>query len=141
MTGLVAIVRVRGSAETKRPVEDTLEMINLTRVNHCVVREKTPALEGMLKKASGYITWGPIADGVLDRLVAKKGRLPGDKKLDAKQAIEETKKLAAGERTAIKKVFRLHPPSGGYRAIKRPFPDGDLGSRGDKINELLNKMI
>lgn len=141
MAELLAIIRVRGSAETEKPVEDTLRMLNLTRVNHCVVKSRTPALEGMLAKASGNITWGAIKEDMLERLVARKGRLPGDKKLDAKQAAEETKKLKEGKETSMKKVFRLHPPSGGYRAIKRPFPEGDLGPRGDKINELLRKMM
>jgi len=136
-----AIIRVRGSAETVRPVEDTLKMLNLTRVNHCVVRKRTKSLDGMLAKATGNITWGPVKEDVLEKLVAKKGRLAGDKKLYAKQAKEEAKRLAAGEEASIKKVFRLHPPSGGYRAIKRRFPEGDLGPRGEKINELLMKMI
>ena len=136
-----AIIRVRGSAETVRPVEDTLKMLNLTRVNHCVVRNRTKSLDGMLANATGNITWGPVKEDVLEKLVAKKGRLAGDKKLDAKQAKEEAKRLAAGEEASIKKVFRLHPPSGGYRAIKRRFPEGDLGPRGEKINELLMKMI
>ncbi len=150
MTGLIAIIRVRGSAETKRPVEDTLKMLNLTRVNHCVVKKKTPALDGMLRKASGNITWGPINGETLEKLVAKRGRLvqgrghgssSGDKKLDEKQAKGAVKGMLAGDKPAIKKVFRLHPPSGGYRAIKKPYPEGDLGSRGEKINELLKKMI
>jgi large subunit ribosomal protein L30 len=141
MTELYAIIRVRGSAETIRPVEDTLRMLNLTRVNHCVVRRRTKSLDGMLAKATGNITWGPIKDDVLERLVAKKGRLPGDRKLDAKQAREESKKVSEGKETSIKRVFRLHPPSGGYRAIKRRFPEGDLGPRGGKINDLLMRMI
>jgi len=141
MTELYAIVRVRGSAETKMPVEDTLKMLNLTRVNHCVVKKKTAALDGMLRKASGNITWGMIEEDMLEKLVAKKGRLAGDKKIDAKQAKDEVKKMLAGGKVSIKKVFRLHPPSGGYRSVKRPFPEGDLGSRGGKINKLLEKMI
>ncbi len=138
---MIAIIRIRGSAETKRPVEDTLKMLNLTRVNHCVVMKKTPALDGMLRKASGNITWGPVDNAALDKLVAKRGRLAGNKKPDAKQAKDAAKSMLAGEKPVIKKVFRLHPPSGGYRAIKRPYPEGDLGSRGEKINELLKKMV
>jgi large subunit ribosomal protein L30 len=141
MNGIYAIIRVRGGAETKVPVEDTLRMLNLTRVNHCVVMKKTAALDGMLRKAADNVTWGQVSEDVLERLVAKRGRLPGDRKLDAKQAREEVKKLLAGEKTAIKKVFRLHPPSGGYRAVKRKFPQGDLGPRGEKINDLLKRMI
>lgn len=138
---LYAIIRVRGSAETTRPVEDTLRMLSLTRVNHCVVMKKTASLDGMLARASGYITWGPISDGLLERLIAARGRLAGGRKLDAKQAKEETRKVESGEKASIKKVFRLHPPSGGYRSIKTVFPKGDLGSRGDRISELVKRMV
>ena len=42
----------------------------------------------------------------------------------------------------IKPIFRLHPPRKGYEGIKRPFTmKGALGNRGDKINNLLERMI
>ncbi|MBI5332475.1 MAG: uL30 family ribosomal protein [Candidatus Aenigmarchaeota archaeon] len=36
---------------------------------------------------------------------------------------------------------KLCPPLKGFRAIKIHYPKGDLGYRGDKINELLQRMI
>ena len=136
-----AIIRIRGSSETDKDVEDTMLMLNLTRVNHCVVRKKTSSLDGMLRKASGNLTWGEIIKEMLEKLVEKKGRLPGEKRIDAKAAKEEVRKILSGEKCSIKNVFRLHPPSGGYRAIKMPFPEGDLGYRSDKINKLVGKMV
>jgi large subunit ribosomal protein L30 len=138
---LYAIILVRGFSESTRAVEDTLRMMNLTRVNHCSVMRKTKSLDGMLLKARGNVTWGRIKDGMLLKLVAKRGRLAGDRKLSGKQAEEETKNLLEGKKPAIKKVFRLNPPSKGYRAVKRMYPEGDLGFRGDEINRLLNRMI
>ena len=42
----------------------------------------------------------------------------------------------------IKPVFRLHPPKGGFeKKIKKPYPDGELGYRGEEINQLIDKMI
>ena len=42
----------------------------------------------------------------------------------------------------VKRVFRFHPPRGGYKSTKRPVKDkGDLGYRGDKINDLIIRMI
>lgn len=108
-----AIIRVRGGAETSRQVEDTLKMLSLTRVNHCVLRKESDSLEGMLRKASGYITWGEAST----------------------ESIEKLKRKGEG------KVLRLHPPSKGYRSVKKHFPKGDLGYRGDKINELLGRMV
>ena len=36
---------------------------------------------------------------------------------------------------------KLCPPLKGFKAIKMHYPKGDLGYRGDKINELLRKMV
>ena len=41
----------------------------------------------------------------------------------------------------IMPVFRLNPPSKGYKSVRKFFPKGDLGYRGEKINELLKRMI
>ena len=38
-------------------------------------------------------------------------------------------------------VFRLRPPKKGLKSIKHPWPKGDLGYRGEAINELLERMI
>lgn len=35
----------------------------------------------------------------------------------------------------------LRPPKGGFRSLKLPFPKGDLGYRGEKINDLIKKMM
>ena len=39
-----------------------------------------------------------------------------------------------------KKVFHLNSPRKGFKAIKMVYPKGDLGYRGDKINELIERM-
>lgn len=36
---------------------------------------------------------------------------------------------------------KLKPPKGGFKSIKEMYPKGDLGYRGEKINELLKRMI
>ncbi len=40
-----------------------------------------------------------------------------------------------------KKVVRLHPLRGGMKSVKKKYPSGDLGYRGAKINDLIEKMI
>ncbi len=39
------------------------------------------------------------------------------------------------------KVSHLNSPKKGFRAIKMIYPKGDLGYRGDKINELIERMM
>lgn len=119
-------------------------MLRLERVNHCVLVDKTPIYEGMIKKVKSYVTWGEISDKTLEKLVERRGRLPGNKKLESTKA-KTIAKLIEKDKTVknkeIKPVFRLSPPSKGYKSIKKLFPKGALGYRGDQINALLNRML
>ena len=141
---MYAVIRVRGSVNVPRAVRDTLKMLRLTRVNHCVVIPKNPDYDGMLKKASGFITWGEISQETLENMVSKRGRLSGDVKLDDKQSKDAVKKIlkdSSSINADIKPVFRLSPPSKGYKSIRVTYPRGDLGNRGETINQLLKRMI
>lgn len=153
----LAVVRVRGSVKVRREVLDTLRMLGLTRLNHCVVVEDTPSIRGMLQEAKDYITWGEIGTEALKELLLKRGRLVGNKKLTedyvrANTRFSSIQELARavvnGEAELpkilpeLKKVFRLHPPSKGHGSIKRPFKfGGALGYRGKEIDKLIARMV
>jgi len=157
---LYAIIRLRGQPDTPYDVEYTLKLLRLHKKFHCTLyHSNTPGLEGMLFKAKDWITWGEISKEVLVELLRKRGRIIGNKpltdkvvkeKLGLKGGIEElADKLLSGElslnkiKHVVKPVFRLHPPKRGFKGtIKKPFgANGELGYRGEKINELLLKMI
>jgi large subunit ribosomal protein L30 len=124
----IAIIRIRGLIGVNKKIEDTLNMLKLYRKNYCVVINSTPSILGMLNKAKDYITWGEINDETLKLLREKR--------------LEKTKNKEGKE--AEKGFFRLHPPRGGFerKGIKVPFKVGGvLGYRGDKINNLIKKMI
>lgn len=152
----LAVVKVRSSVNVRRDVRETMQMLCLTRVNHCVVIDDTPTYRGMLQKAKDVLTWGEVEQKILEQLIRKRGRLAGDKRLTDELVKSQTSfqslsefasAVYAGEAElralpGLKKVFRLHPPQKGYKATKRPFKDfGDLGYRGERINELILKMI
>ncbi|MFB0560771.1 MAG: 50S ribosomal protein L30 [Candidatus Lokiarchaeia archaeon] len=154
---LLAVIRLRGVVNVRSEINDTLKMLRLHHVNHSAIINNSPSYLGMLQKAKDYITWGEIDAETLTLLLSKRGRLIGNKRL-SDQYIKEKSKFktidefvkAVYEKQAklsdlpdIKPVFRLHPPKGGfYRTIKRAFrANGELGYRGEKINELLKKMI
>ncbi|MCR3883747.1 MAG: uL30 family ribosomal protein, partial [Methanothrix sp.] len=44
---MYAIVRLRGSVNTKPDIKDTLKMLRLHRINHCVVVPESPHYRGM----------------------------------------------------------------------------------------------
>ena len=152
----LAVVRVRGDIGTRQDVRDTMRMLGLTRVNHCILIDDSPTYKGMLQKAKDVITWGEVSKDTLDALLRKRGRLVGDKKLSDEYVKSSTQFPSIGEfaeavhlskvelsaMPELKKVFRLRPPRKGYEATKRPFRDmGSLGYRGEKINDLLARMI
>ncbi|CAB49242.1 50S ribosomal protein L30 [Pyrococcus abyssi] len=152
----LAVIRIRGRVNVKRPVRDTLAMLRLHRVNHCVIVDDTPSYLGMLQKAKDYITWGEINAETLAKLIRKRGRLIGNKPVTDEyvkeklgMTIEEfAQKVINGEMSLkdlpnLKPVFRLHPPRGGFRGSKkRSFKEGGaLGYRGEKINDLIERML
>ena len=152
----LAVVRVRGSVGARGEVLATLHALGLTRVNHCVLIDEAPSYRGMLERAKDMVTWGEIACDTIEALLRKRGRLEGGKRLTDEYvkantpfpSIREFARAVDGGEVALealpglKKVFRLRPPRKGYRATKRPFKDyGDLGYRGERINELLGRMV
>ncbi len=152
-----AVIRIRGTIRTKPKIRETLRHLNLTRINHCVIVPNTPHYTGMLQKAKDYITWGEITPEKLARLILLKGKTKEGNKVTDKfikeKEIPELKSIIAFAKTVvtdkgrfkdmhIRPVLRLAPPVGGYKSIKRPYRDkGDLGYRGNKINDLIERMI
>ncbi|MBW9223010.1 50S ribosomal protein L30 [Methanothermococcus sp. SCGC AD-155-E23] len=151
-----AVVRVRGTVGVRRDIKDTLKMLRLHKVNHCVIVPETDTFKGMLEKVKDYVTYGEIDKDTLIKLILKRGRLPGDEKVSEEKIKELTgmsleelaEKIMKGEiqlkNTPLKPVFRLHPPRKGYdkAGIKKPFSvGGALGYRGKEINKLLERMM
>ena len=154
----IAVVRVRGKAKVRGNIEETMKLLNLTRVNHCTVIDNKAQYMGMIKKVNNHVTWGEIDDGMLEKLLDKRGRLEGNikvtsdyvkKNTESKSLKEFSKKFMKFESELrdipkLKPIFRLKPPSKGYerKGIKKPYSVGGvLGYRGEKINELLERMV
>ena len=145
MHDMLAVIRMRGSVRTSKGTEDTLKMLRLHRKMHCVLLTKNDSYRGMLQLTKDFITWGEISDIMLEKLVLKRGRKAGNNRLTSEEIISVITALQSGaplSKLPIKPVFRLSPPSGGFKhGIKHAYPKGELGNRKEKINELLEKMI
>jgi large subunit ribosomal protein L30 len=139
----IAVVRVRGLANLRYVVKDTFKRLNLHNKNWCVVVEDTPITQGMIAKVKDYITWGEVTPEIFEELVKKRGEKYVGRTKDPKSLIEYNKFFVFGN-IKYKRYFRLAPPKKGYgrKGIKNNFTDGGtLGYRGDKINELIKRMI
>ena len=151
-----AVIRIRGSINVKGDIKDTLNMLRLNRANHCVILPEEPAYKGMIQKVKDYVTWGEISEDIMARLLLLRGKTEGDQPIsegfvrqntdyDSIEALSKaicTGKVRMSDIDGLKPVFRLHPPTGGYRTVKRAYTvGGSLGYRGKDINSLLEKMI
>jgi len=152
----IVAVRIRGTIRASRKVRGTLQMLNLTRNNYAVLIDNRPSFLGMLKTAQNFVTWGEVSKELVSMLIKERGRLAGGKKLTDEYAqkigYESLGELVEAvfncrmeywKLPSVKTVFRLHPPSKGFKGkVKKGYGvGGELGYRGEKINELIKRMI
>jgi large subunit ribosomal protein L30 len=152
------VVRARSNVGVERTIRETMSYLNLTKVNHAVIIPENDQYLGMLRKAKDYITWGKADLATVQSMLFERGRMAGDAPLtdaivdeatDYKTIADFAKAIVNDEATVkdvpgLKRVFRLHPPRGskGWGGIKRSYVvGGALGSRGDDIKALVERMI
>lgn len=153
---MMAVIRIRGDTGVRPEIKTTLRLFGLDRKNHLTLKPQNESVLEMLKKAQDYVTFGPLDAETLAVMLEKRGRLAGDRHLDAaflkKHRLDSFEALAKeildGKKTlselGIKKVFRLHAPKKGFEraGIKKRFSmGGALGNRGTQINGLIQKMV
>jgi large subunit ribosomal protein L30 len=140
---------------TKPDIKDTLKLLRLNQINHCVVVPDTPTYRGMIQKVKDYVAYGPINGETLALILENRGRLVGGDRLTdeyvAKNSAYKTirefaEAVASGnaklaDLPGLNPVFRMHPPRKGHAGIKRTFQQGGaLGNNGEEIATLVKKM-
>ncbi|MBW2976678.1 uL30 family ribosomal protein [Candidatus Woesearchaeota archaeon] len=139
----LAIIRVRGLTGVKIGIDQTLKKLKLYKKNYCVVVPKNQSYLGMIRKAKDYVTWGEIDEKTYNALTGKRGEEYTAKVSDKKGKINYGKFIDIGGKK-IKNFFRLNSPKKGYgrKGVKASFTEGGaLGYRGEKINDILSRMI
>lgn len=135
---------------------ETLETLHLIRNNYAAIVDDRPSFLGMLKAVRDYVTYGESTKETLNLMIRKRGRLVGNEKLTdgyaQKAGCASLDELADAvydcrveywKLSGVQPFFRMHPPSKGFKGnIKRHYGSGgELGYRGDKVNELLKRML
>lgn len=154
---IVLAIRVRGQVRVRPQIENTLDKLLLGRVHQARIVKVTPSLQGMITKAKDYITWGEVSEDVVEKLLSKRGRLPGNGRLTDSYVKKNSKfssikalakAIATGKASVkdvegLKPVFRLTPPSKGFKGKKYlgVGMGGITGYRGEDINSLALRMI
>ncbi len=154
---LIAILRVRGSMETRGKLEVVMKQNHLTRKNHMILIQSGPQTTGFLHVANDWITYGEVSEKVVEKLFRERGEVIGGKRLTdeflsknskyktisdyAKHFFEGTANFKEVEN--LKPLFRLHHPIKGFErlGIKQRYPKGALGNRKEKINDLILRML
>lgn len=149
------VIRIRGGVNTPTVVEDTLRMLRVDRNNAATLVDDRPEYLGMLRRAKDYITWGEPSLETIKHLIKKRGVAPGKGKVDdvlSNMGFKDLDEFATAlyecridlaKVNCIKPFFRLSPPRKGFKkSIKRSYLEGgELGYRGEAINDLALKMI
>ncbi len=150
---MFAIVRLRGEVNVRPEIKDTLQMLRIHRVNHCVIVNEDPHFRGMIQKVKDYVAWGKIDDDTLAMLLERRGRLSGNRRLTDQFLKENTsyrsfKDLAVAinsgsvslKELGCKPIFRLHPARKGLKTTKKTAQQGgDMGFRQD-LADLIKRM-
>jgi large subunit ribosomal protein L30 len=148
-----AVVQIRGEVDMTGSTQDTLEMLNLHRVNHCTLVPDTDAYRGMITKVNDYTAYGEPSADVLETLLRKRAEPEeGDADVDDEWVADNTDyddvsalaEALVDEETTLREqglspVLRLHPPRGGHDGIKHPTKEG--GQLGKHTTEQIDSLL
>ena len=153
-----AVVQLRGEVNMQGDIRDTLEMLNLGRVNHATLVPEEPTYEGMVTKVNDFVAHGEPSEETVALLLERRAS-PADsedagaiddewvsEQTDYESVAELAEALVAEETTlteaGLSPTLRLHPPRGGHKGIKQPVATGgQLGVHGtEDIDTLLEAM-
>ena len=151
-----ALVQLRGEVNINQDTLDTLEMLNLGRVNHATLVPEEPSYEGMVTKVNDYVAHGTPSQETVELLIERRGEpAEGDADIDDEwveentwfNTVEELAEALLAEETTLQEAglsptLRLHPPRGGHEGIKQPVTTaGQLGvHETEEIDTLLEAM-
>ncbi len=150
-----ALVQLRGEVNISQDVLDTLEMLNLGRVNHATFIPEEPTYNGMVTKVNDYVAHGRPSEATVATLLKRRGETADGEAVTDARVAEATDyadidglaaALVAEETTlqeaALSPTLRLHPPRGGHDGIKQPATTGgQLGvHEAEAIDDLLEAM-
>jgi large subunit ribosomal protein L30 len=144
---MIIAIRISGLVEIPQKVNEALFRLRLRRKYTSTLLLPTKENLTLLKKLRNTIAYGIIDEKTLEHLISKRGQSIDKKKLNAgtlaTEILNQEKKnklnLAA---LGLKPFFRLHPPIGGIDTkVHFPIRKGVLGDNGEKINDLVRRML
>jgi large subunit ribosomal protein L30 len=148
-----ALVQLRGEVNINGDTRDTLDMLNLGRVNHATLVPEEPAYEGMIAKVNDYVAHGEPSQETVELLIERRGEpKEGEADIDDEWVADNTDydsvsalaEALVDEETTLQEAglsptLRLHPPRGGHDGVKQPVSTG--GQLGVHDTEDLDSLL
>lgn len=148
-----AIVQLRGEVNVNQDIRDTLEMLNLGRVNHATFVPEEPTYVGMITKVNDFVAHGEPSEETVALLVRERGEpAEGNGDIDDEwvtentdyESVDDLATALVDEETTLKAegispTLRLHPPRGGHKGLKQPVATG--GQLGVHDTEMLDTLL
>jgi len=151
-----ALVQLRGEVDVSQDIVDTLEMLNLGRVNHATLVPETDTYRGMITKVNDVVAHGEPYVETVELLLERRGEAAeGEESIDDDwvgwntnyDTVADLAQALVDEETTLQEAnvsptLRLHPPRKGHDGIKHPTKEGgQLGKHTtDAIDDLLEAM-
>mmetsp|Transcript_9313 Transcript_9313/g.14013 ORF Transcript_9313/g.14013 Transcript_9313/m.14013 type:complete len:240 (-) Transcript_9313:36-755(-) len=160
---VVVVVRIRGIIGNSPKVRKILQLLRLRQIHNAVFVRLNKATVNMLRLVEPYIMYGEPTLKTVKALIYKRGfgklnkqRIPiadnsviekGLGKQDiicVEDLVHEIYKCGPNFKQAANFLwpFKLSSPNGGFKQKLIHFNEGgDAGNRGEKINEIVQRMI
>ena len=138
---MIIVIRISGQVEMHTYSKETLFRMHLRKKYSAVLLKEIKENQPILQAVRNFVAYGKIDEKTMEELILKRGK-PLDnkiKKIDSKKIAEIIEKDGI-ENAGIKPFFRLHPPRKGINS-KLHYPKGVLGDNGEKINDLVMRML
>ena len=138
----LAIIKLRSAINADAKATGVLNRLRMRKKLTLAVFKNTPEILAQMTVVKDYTTYGEIDAALFEEIMKKRGK-------EYKGPVEDSKKkikypFIAYQGKKLRPFFALHPPIGGFErgGIKKPFQlHGALGYRGEKIKELIARML
>lgn len=139
---MIIVIRITGQINLPEGVKEALHRLKIRKKYSAVLVKSTKENMQLMKKLRNFVAYGTISAESLSELLAKRGKpLKVGQKLDSEKIISGIEKKPL-EDFGLKPFFRLHSPRRGIDAKKHfGVNKGVLGDNGEKINDLVRRML
>jgi large subunit ribosomal protein L30 len=151
----ILVVRLRGTVNMYHDVAASLERLGLLRRYAATIVPSTSDYIGLLRRASAFVAWSEVDQGVIASILKARGELQGSRRIDDewlkargfKDIDELAGKISDGSvdirhLEGIKPFFRLHPPLKGFRrSTNKHYGAGGMLAENPELPKLVERMI